>query len=399
MNYRKKANITLIILTIVFVIALCIKKYYGDGTFIDFIIFTVEASLVGGLADWFAVTALFKKPLGFPFHTAIIPRNREKLIDSVAVIIQNEILNVEGIASKIRNLNYTDKLCDKLNEISDEKLKEYIKKQLFDNKAVCKYISAKIDAAINRKLGEQEIKKLIIIASDRLIYSDKFDIVIDIISSELEKYIQQDVVKERIEEEINRIKDEKLNNSFLGFLGQAAQLTNMFNTAEIAATIHMKLIEEANELSLNDTVLHKSFAELSGKVLSESIRGFNSTEVFEGVKEGIIASVPVDKILKEVLESDALLNIIKEVLVNALKSHRERIDSFIADILSDGLKREHDSLGVIVRKTLNSLTDESLNALIEERAGNDLQWIRINGSIVGGFIGMIIFGVFSIIGR
>ncbi|MBQ3451489.1 MAG: DUF445 family protein, partial [Selenomonadaceae bacterium] len=51
-------------------------------------LFVTEAALVGGIADWFAVTALFKKPLGFSFHTAILPRRRKDFVKASVVMVQ-----------------------------------------------------------------------------------------------------------------------------------------------------------------------------------------------------------------------------------------------------------------------------------------------------------------------
>ena len=59
------------------------------------------AAMIGGLADWFAVSALFRRPLGIPFRTAIIPRNREKIFQALVYMVENQILMKENIKSKL----------------------------------------------------------------------------------------------------------------------------------------------------------------------------------------------------------------------------------------------------------------------------------------------------------
>jgi uncharacterized membrane-anchored protein YjiN (DUF445 family) len=63
---------------------------------------TAEAAMVGALADWFAVTALFRHPLGIPIpHTAIIPHRREKIIESIVSMVQNEWLSPDVIGARL----------------------------------------------------------------------------------------------------------------------------------------------------------------------------------------------------------------------------------------------------------------------------------------------------------
>ena len=52
----------------------------------------MQSALIGSVADWFAVTALFRKPLGFSYHTALIPRNKERLINGVIKLVETKML-------------------------------------------------------------------------------------------------------------------------------------------------------------------------------------------------------------------------------------------------------------------------------------------------------------------
>src|SRR6059058_1187047 len=66
-----------------------------------------EAALVGGLADWFAVRALFVHPFGIPFpHTALIPRNRRRIIQQIGNLVQNEWLPKSLLAAKVNAFDF-----------------------------------------------------------------------------------------------------------------------------------------------------------------------------------------------------------------------------------------------------------------------------------------------------
>src|SRR6478672_5871877 len=65
-----------------------------------------EAAMVGGLADWFAVTALFRHPLGLPIpHTAIIPRNKDRIGEALARFLQENFLTPSVVARRMRNID------------------------------------------------------------------------------------------------------------------------------------------------------------------------------------------------------------------------------------------------------------------------------------------------------
>ena len=72
-----------------------------------------EAGLVGGLADWFAVTALFRHPMGIPIpHTALLPKNREKVTQSLINMLENDWLTKESIMDKFTQIHILDKIFE-----------------------------------------------------------------------------------------------------------------------------------------------------------------------------------------------------------------------------------------------------------------------------------------------
>src|SRR5436853_157314 len=96
---KARATGLLILATVVFIIARLLESRY---TWVGFIRATAEASMVGGIADWFAVTALFRHPLGIPIpHTALVVERRDKLVDGIVATVQDEWLSPEVIGSKL----------------------------------------------------------------------------------------------------------------------------------------------------------------------------------------------------------------------------------------------------------------------------------------------------------
>ena len=88
-----KADKTLLFVLVVFLFCLCLHLSYPASLMADGMLFCAEAALVGGLADWFAVTALFEKPLGFPYHTAILPRRRREFTQATGRMLKKEFFS------------------------------------------------------------------------------------------------------------------------------------------------------------------------------------------------------------------------------------------------------------------------------------------------------------------
>jgi uncharacterized membrane-anchored protein YjiN (DUF445 family) len=98
---RRIATALLGLMAILFVVGINLERNYGAGW--GFLVAFAEAGMVGGLADWFAVTALFRHPLGIPIpHTAIIPTNKERLGRTLASFLRSNFLRTGIVARKVR---------------------------------------------------------------------------------------------------------------------------------------------------------------------------------------------------------------------------------------------------------------------------------------------------------
>src|SRR5204863_4965990 len=93
----------LVVMAVVFVAARAFEPAYP---WLGYVKAFAEAAMVGGLADWFAVTALFRHPLGLPIpHTAIIPRNKDRIGEALARFIQENFLIPAVVARRMRNID------------------------------------------------------------------------------------------------------------------------------------------------------------------------------------------------------------------------------------------------------------------------------------------------------
>lgn len=149
MKTKKIATILLVVITIsYFVLKYFEKQYPILKLFVAF----CEAGMVGALADWFAVVALFRHPLGIPIpHTAIIPRSKDKIGSALADFIKYNFLTKEVVLNKIAKVNFTEKIINfidspkfrirlsiilnnffknVINNLNDDEIKEFLKSNI-----------------------------------------------------------------------------------------------------------------------------------------------------------------------------------------------------------------------------------------------------------------------------
>src|SRR5690348_15738602 len=106
---KRRATALLVVATVVFAIAKALESRYP---WIGVIRATAEASMVGGLADWFAVTALFRHPLGIPIpHTAIVPARKDRVGRTLGAFVQKNFLTRDVIANRLRSIDVATRLA------------------------------------------------------------------------------------------------------------------------------------------------------------------------------------------------------------------------------------------------------------------------------------------------
>ena len=117
---KRVATGMLLLSLLVFLVTLLLEPTYP---WLGYVRATAEASLVGGLADWFAVTALFRHPMGIPIpHTAIVPNRKDQVGRSMGGFVQRHFLSPEVVAAKLRSAHVAEHLADWLSELENARL-------------------------------------------------------------------------------------------------------------------------------------------------------------------------------------------------------------------------------------------------------------------------------------
>ena len=416
MNYHRKANITLAAVFLFFLGAAALE-YFNPGNFgIRLMFFVSEAALVGGIADWFAVTAIFKKPLGWGYHTALIPRNRVKVIEAVASIVQKELLNMNLIRKKIEGIPFIEEILLSVEKVGGSVyltdtilayLRRYAEKQepaqLAEKLAVFIRCTAK---TWNLALRVQGIRGW-------ALKHGYIDLGLDRLAEGLWDKAADGETRKTIHRYLEEIKEEKVGNggSIVRTLMGFVEMSDGLNLDEAADALQVELLLTLRKFRDPLDPLHICLKDILLNRVVELEFDTRFSVRIEQWKDDVLTDVLFSRFLESVLgealkvasspstpsDPNALYRTIHPyvekywVSVQHNSELRARINSFLVDTLCRVIQSEHDLIGGMVRETLAVYTDQDLTRFVEEKAGNDLQWIRINGSMIGGVVGLLLF--------
>lgn len=435
---KYRANLALLFSALLFALFMGLKFHYPGELFIQMFYAVSEAALVGGVADWFAVTALFRKPLGFAYHTALIPRNRNKLVQSIANMVQNELLSTVSIQLKLAQVRFGDLLINWVEQKGGKAI-------LAD--LVAKYASdvlAHLDPIKISQLSEKIVKKegfsWNIVPGLRslgfyLLNNNYEKEWINFLLGQLKFKVAQPETRQRIIDYLKEYAEHstapKRTAAFSWFtelLYEGAIAFDAINFEDAAIALQQEFFETIQDIeeeshplrlwvkqSLHEVIERLGADETQSVSLecwkNELVARLDLVELFQGFFSILLHSLPTtDDHDSLFLQQGKLLDHYKQlarksplvgwVLLQIERywelflqdtAKRDWVEGYLQEAVCHIVDSQHEFIGSLVRDVLEQLSDDALNAFIEDKAGEDLQWVRINGSIVGGVVGLLLF--------
>lgn len=405
MDYKNKANITLLCVFMSFILICILKYFFRYSTAVDFLFTVSEASLVGGAADWFAITALFRKPFGIiSFHTAIIPRNRRKIIESISNITENQLFTGDMINDKILKLDFREKAAELLEKNRTKilgKFRNFINEYIGSQTGRAQIV--KIDQKLREILCDKIFDKNSIDKLYTILYTEKniqksVDFTIKIVNeNHIERYIYKILVD---------LKNEKLSGFFKNLTYDLFSKMDAVSLEEASVKFKNEIIYEISGIKNKDSknryiaqeMIEDLIIKLSNNkdeikenaqsfICSDSITLFSEEDIYEkdefqDYKLTSFLMSYIETYYDKILKDDELLSGIERISKYVVISFIKKNKSFISSVVTD---------------TMGKFDDKKLNEFIESKFGDDLQWIRINGSVLGAIIGGIMFIVLKFV--
>ena len=360
---------------------------------------TAEASLVGGLADWFAVTALFRHPLGLPIpHTAIVATRKERIGQILGNFVQNHFLSRDVISANLRQVHPAERAARWLADRQHAR-------------------------QIARQFASGLVKTL-----DSLPHNELQDLVSQVVRNRVRTFRVAPALGKTLAFALGDNRQEELLNAAVRLAADAVRNNRELIRERVRAEtpwwvppvlddkIYQKIIEAVERL-LHDMVmdpahpLRTAFDDAIGDFVE---RLQHSPEVIaraEALKEEWLMGASTDDLSRRLWEGirQAITNYATGVdgapspLDNGLSEFGTallsnptllaEIDDLLIDLTSNVVEKYRHEIGDLIAKTVASWDPEATSRRFELAVGRDLQFVRINGTLVGGLVGLLIYTI------
>jgi uncharacterized membrane-anchored protein YjiN (DUF445 family) len=355
-----------------------------------------EAGVVGGLADWFAVTALFRRPMGLPIpHTAIIPNSKDRIGQAIGRFVERNFLTEEAILSKVRQSHPTRRLATWTTnpEVAAAMAGTVVAAMPY---AIRSLENQDLHDFVNRTLGEQfreaDIASVLGRAIDLVSASGEADVLFERAIGIAARWLEEnrsrfdELVQERsrwwIPKTINR---------------------------RIAAAISKGILNLLNELRQEDSNARMQFREALSGLVDELLNSPEQREQLNAAKNRLLDHPDIKAWFAVIWHdvSQATLNDLSQPTSRTRLGLEKAILAIGQAVGSDPAMQRHidsvvertvrhlvswrSEIGVFIAEVVSSWDARALSDRLELVVGSDLQYIRMNGTIVGAIVGCLLF--------
>jgi uncharacterized membrane-anchored protein YjiN (DUF445 family) len=372
-----------------------------------------EAGIVGGLADWFAVTAIFRRPLGLPIpHTALIPANWELMATRVGTMVGDRVLTKDYVTHEVGRFDIADLLARAADRVKPEDLDAGVRR-------VARWIAEQLSPAATADIVEWT-RRLVLAQPVAPVLARAVEIArgqgwdqraIEALAGALGDALDRPDVRAAVGQLVDEVLAgyrEKMG-TYPRLLIGLADAFGLINRDRLVGALHgavRKIADDPNDpmrRRLGEVIAAlperlRSDAALAARVeaaKTELIASAEVTRLIEDAAEGLRRALVTD-LAAERSETVAWIAAQLEGLRRQLATDealRRTLDRWIKARAGELIERYHDRIARFIERGVHALGPEGAVRLIEEHAGDDLQYIRVNGTVVGGLAGGALYAI------
>ena len=355
------------------------------------------AATIGGLADWFAVKAIFGRPLGISHRTDILRRNRARIMESLVLFSSDDLLSKKNIMDVIEReqigalvVEYLqhrggrerliDAAVDILRHVASD----------VDSRHISKELTPYVIQALHALPLEESFVELLNVLTEEPHADRIFNMLIRMGLQLVRTQIFQDMLRENIASIRTEYEGDGMIRAFV---------LSFFDDEMIAAWLTERL-EILRSVTDGDDRQHRDGVQALVSFITSLRTDPNLHEALYRYKMHVIEHIEIERILADFIEHRMkgnhpfwipyvreLLNEKIDLFVHS-ESWQNRVDRWIKELIAGEVDKHHGMIADFIRDYLNQKTDDELILFIEGKVRTDLQMIRVNGAIVGAFVGM-----------
>ncbi|NNF62212.1 MAG: DUF445 domain-containing protein [Gammaproteobacteria bacterium] len=391
----------LLFMAVVFVLA---HLYMHRWPLLGYVRAFAEASMVGALADWFAVTALFRHPMGIPIpHTAIIPRQKDRLGESLANFVRRNFLTPNALRPRLEATDFAGTISRWASQPDNAR------KIASDIAGIARWLLDTVDTGplrdmvrrnLQRSLSDTTVTPLIGRVLDLLVTSDHHQQLMDTAVAAARQQLEENrfAIRLKIATEspwwVPDFVDEEIYDKIVN---------------EIESTLENVGTDEEHPARIQFNVATRQFIEQLKQDPEIIARG-------EALKEELLEHPVVQQYLADVwthiatylreqsdMEDSALVQRLSDALTRIGGTFRddprlsEELNRWARDALAYLVEQYRGDIASIISETVSAWDPSVTARRVELYVGRDLQFIRINGTLVGGFAGLAIYSLIQLL--
>ena len=363
------------------------------------------AASIGGLADWFAVTALFRKPLGISYRTDIIRRNRKRITEALVDYAADDLLSPENVmtvlekedtaamaAAYLKERGGKERIIHTLDTALLEAVRTLDTKEAahslmplirqglggFSAETLVKQLTALMS---EERYSTKLIEPVLYLAADMVRSSEIQEILLDSVRTIRERY-EQDGSSRALIFQLADLTDERLRDMLveriISYLsGLASHETDGYVYMKAGFETFLRRLSQSEELE--DVLVAWKKRHIEKLELEQPVAQWLEDNLKQENPDWLAAvNGFVDKKLDEFTED---------------KRIQEKFDKAVKGWAFREMREHHGLVREMISDRLARFSDDDLVEFVEEKVEDDIQMIRINGSVVGSIVGMLLYAI------
>lgn len=402
------------LLLLVALILLALAEFMGASGGWAWLKAGAEAAAVGGMADWFAVVVLFRRPFGLPIpHTAIVPKNKARIADSMADFVRDHFLQRDNLMAKLADFNVARHLgewlrqamqvqhfvlgvrrmlLDTLHTLDDASIRHAMTDAL-TSQALRWNAASTLGQALDLVTKDDRHQQVLNMGLEKISALLGAPLVGEFLGQKIHEFLKTDYPKIHwavdalhSAADLSRSAADKLRDAVIVYMQEV-----LSNPAHPQREDFSRWVAQYMDQLRTDEGLQKDFNDTKDRLLqSPEVRDFLGT-VWMDVKERLMADLASENSslaghAERALQGFGVRLANDEGLRQSVNHYFEQVAGQLADQLSQGIPRH-------IADTIKAWDDKQLVDELERSVGRDLQFIRINGTALGAVLGLGFYGL------
>ncbi len=399
-SMKRTASLMLVAVAVVFVVT---RIYESTYPWLGWLRAFAEAAMVGGIADWFAVTALFRHPLGIPIpHTAIVPSRKDRIGTALGNFVQRNFLTREVIQTKLGAMHLGERAASWLAQPEhSHRLATHVARGLSGAVNVLKDedVQELAERAIISRLRVMQVAPGLARVFELLTSGGRHQVLLDDALRLAARFVEENeaMIRDRIRQEspwwVPGAVEDKLGDKIV----KGVERTLVAVSGDPDHPLRQRYDEAVDRFVIslrNDPEVILKAEQMKLELLSHPAVNDFSRDVWSDVKGRITGYA--DRMATDAqTEPDQIERWLSGVGQRVMEDPAlsAKVDGWVVEIVGYAVEQAREEVAKLIASTVEAWDADATSRKIELQIGRDLQFIRINGTIVGGLVGVILYAI------